>query len=65
VLLAMVLAARLHSGAKRVRGIFDRLSGRAADPALKQILDLARRGHDPHTVAELALDYYAEEHDLG
>ena len=65
VLLVMVLAARMHKGAQRVRGIFARLAQRAADPALQQILDLARRGHDPHAVAELALQHYAKAHDCG
>lgn len=65
VLLAMVLAARLHPGAKRLRAVFDRLAHRSADPAVSQILAMARRSSAPHQLAEQALRFYAEEVDLG
>ncbi|MCF6782617.1 FaeA/PapI family transcriptional regulator [Stutzerimonas stutzeri] len=65
VLLAMVLAARLHPGTKRVRAVFDRLAQRSADPAVSQILSMARRSRAPHQLAELALSYYAEESERG
>lgn len=61
VLLALVLAAREHSGAKRLRGVFDRLARRSKDPAVSLILQQARRSRSPHQVAELALHFYAEE----
>ncbi len=60
VLLAMILAARLHPSAGRLRGVFDRLAHRSADPAVSQILAQARRSHAPHQVAEMALQFYCE-----
>lgn len=61
VLLAMVLAARLHRGANALRAVFDRLARRSKDPAVSLILQQARRSRSPHQVAELALHFYAEE----
>lgn len=61
VLLAMVLAARLHRGANALRAVFDRLAQRSKDPAVSLILQQARRSRSPHQVAELALHFYAEE----
>ncbi|WP_313128820.1 hypothetical protein [Stutzerimonas nitrititolerans] len=61
VLLSMVLAARLHPNAKRLRSVFDRLTHRSVDPAVAQIVAMARRSAQPHLVAEQALCFYWEE----
>jgi len=61
VLLSMVLAARLHPNAKRLRSVFDRLAYRSVDPAVAQIVAMARRSAQPHLVAEQALSFYWEE----
>ena len=50
VVLCMGLAANIHRSKGKLRAVLARLSTRAADPKLRQVLAVAKTSKDPHAV---------------
>ena len=49
--LAMGLAARFHKTPSALRAVMQRISTRAENPAIRQIIRLSATSHDPHAIA--------------
>lgn len=50
VVLCMGLAAAIHPSPGKLRSVLARLSTRAADPKLRQVLSIAQTSRSPHAV---------------
>lgn len=56
VALVIGLAARLHKAPGTLRSVMRRLGARAANPAIRQIMQLSATSHDPHAIAWNAVE---------